>query len=163
MPKHTYTACYVHLIWGTKDRLPLLNNPEAKAKTTKFISEYTVEKAIPLEALYVNPDHVHLLIELPTNRTIEDIVKLIKGSSSHWINQNDIIKQKFAWAVGCAAFTVSKSNIGKVTNYIRNQENHHRKKSFRQEYDEFIQQFFREKEKDKSVLLATNRTQNPHS
>ncbi|HGY55126.1 MAG TPA: IS200/IS605 family transposase [Caldithrix abyssi] len=140
MSKRTYTACYAHLVWGTKDRVPLLKSPESRAATTRYIREYAEEKAIPVKALYVNPDHVHLLIELPTNQTIEEIVKLVKGSSSHWINQNDIIKPKFAWAVGYAAFTVSKLNVGKVKHYIEKQEEHHRKSTFTEEYQKFIKE-----------------------
>ena len=140
MSKRTYTACYVHLVWGTKDRVPLLKSPESRTAATRYIREYAEEKAIPVKAIYVNPDHVHLLIELPTNRTIEEIVKLVKGSSSHWINQNNIIKPKFAWAVGYAAFTVSKLNVGKVKKYIEKQEEHHRKLTYTEEYQRFIKE-----------------------
>ena len=76
---------------------------------------------------------------MPTNRTIQDIVKFVKGSSSHWINQNNIIKEKFSWAKGYSAFSVSKSGVYRVRKYIKNQEEHHRKKSFAEEYSKFLQ------------------------
>ena len=89
--------------------------------------------------MYTNPDHVHLLIELPVDRTIQDIIKLLKGSSSHWINQNDIIRHKFSWAIGYAALTVSKTNVEKVKKYIQRQKEHHKKVSFNEEYMKFLQ------------------------
>jgi len=63
---------------------------------------------------YVNPDHVHALIDLPTRLSIEELVQLLKGSSSHWINANDVIKEKFAWGRGYGAFSVSESNVNAV-------------------------------------------------
>ena len=150
MSKRSYTACYIHLIWGVKERLPLLRTKEVRIKVNKYIHQYAVTKNIPIKVLFTNSDHIHLLIELPTNKTIEGIVKLIKGSSSHWINQNDIIEPKFSWAVGYAAFTVSKMNIGKVFKYILNQEEHHKKLTFKQEYDRFIKSYCNA-ETDKSV------------
>ncbi|MGD9487191.1 MAG: IS200/IS605 family transposase [Calditrichaceae bacterium] len=138
MSKRTHTACYIHLIWGVKDRAPLLSSNEVQKKVNHYFQNYLNELEINLIGLHTNSDHVHLLIELPLNRTIQDIVKLLKGSSSHWINQNDIIKMKFAWAVGYAAFTVSKSNVSKVKRYILNQKEHHREATFTQEYEKFI-------------------------
>jgi putative transposase len=96
MSKRSYTACYIHLIWGVKDRQLLLKSEEARIALRKFINQYVKLKKINLKIMFINPEHIHLLIELATNQTIEDIVKLIKGSSLHWINQNDIIKLKFA-------------------------------------------------------------------
>ncbi len=78
------------------------------------------------------------------------MVKLTKGSSSHWINQNNIIAPKFAWAVGYAAFTVSKSNVQRVYNYVLNQEEHHKRVTFQQEYEEFMKNYINIKT-DKSV------------
>lgn len=138
MSKRSYTACYLHLIWGVKDRLPLLKSKEVRVAINGFLQEYAGSKNIQIKTMYINTEHAHLLTELPTNQTIEDTVKLLKGSSSHWINQNDIIKPKFAWAVGYAAFTVSKSNVQRVHNYILNQEKHHKKITFREEYEAFI-------------------------
>jgi len=138
MSKRSYTACYLHLIWNVKDKIPLLKSKEAGKAMNAFINEYSQSKDIRVVKSYINPDHVHLLIEFATNQTIEDIVKLIKGSSSHWINQNDIIKSKFAWGVGYGAFTVSKSNLNKVYKYIANQEVHHKKVTFLEEYEAFI-------------------------
>ena len=88
---------------------------------------------------YVNADHVHALIDLPTGLSIEDVVQLFKGSLSHWINSNDVVKGKFAWGRGYGAFSVSESNVGAVARYIAGQEEHHRMRTFADEWKEFIE------------------------
>ena len=87
---------------------------------------------------YVNAEHVHALIDLPTKYSIEDTMKLLKGASSHWVNQEHIIAAKFSWGRGYGAFSVSQSNVNDVSKYIANQEEHHRKKTFAEEYEKFV-------------------------
>ncbi len=87
---------------------------------------------------YINADHVHALIDLPTHLSIEDLFQLLKGRSSNWINAENLTPGKFAWGRGYAAFSVSHSNLEKVVEYISNQAEHHRVKSFTEEYEEFI-------------------------
>jgi REP-associated tyrosine transposase len=79
------------------------------------------------------------MLDLPTNLSIEDAVQLFKGSSSHWINSNEVIKGKFAWARGYAAFSVSESNVDAIANYIASQEEHHRVRTFSDELKAFIE------------------------
>ena len=90
---------------------------------------------------FVNPDHVHMLMDLPTNRTIEDLIKLVKGNSSRWINESGIVAGRFSWGRGYGAFSVSHSNVGEVTAYIARQESHHRKYSFAEEYRMFVDRY----------------------
>jgi len=87
---------------------------------------------------FVNADHVHALIDLPTRFSIEKVVQLLKGSSSHWVNSNDVIMGKFAWGRGYGAFSVSHSNLDSVARYIADQEEHHRVRTFTDELREFI-------------------------
>jgi REP element-mobilizing transposase RayT len=87
---------------------------------------------------YVNTDHAHALIDLPTNFTLESLAQVLKGSSSHWINQNHMIRGKFAWARGYAIFSVSHLKLDRVDKYIENQHEHHRKKTFIEEYQKLI-------------------------
>jgi len=89
----------------------------------------------------VNAEHVHALIDLPTRYSIEETVKLFKGASSHWINQCRIVPAKFAWGRGYGAFSVSQSTLDKVSRYIRDQERHHRKRSFADEYETFVRAY----------------------
>jgi REP element-mobilizing transposase RayT len=86
---------------------------------------------------FVNPDHVHALIDLPTAFSIEKIVQLLKGSSSHWVNSSQLVTGKFAWGRGYGAFSVSHSNVDLVTQYIAEQEEHHRRRTFADELREF--------------------------
>jgi REP element-mobilizing transposase RayT len=87
---------------------------------------------------YVNADHVHALIDLPTGLSIEELMQLLKGSSSHWINANNVLTGKFAWGRGYGAFSVSESNVARVAAYIAGQEEHHRVRGFAEELGEFL-------------------------
>ena len=88
---------------------------------------------------FVNADHVHALIDLPTGTSIEKMIQLFKGASSHWINANDLLAAKFAWGRGYGAFAVSESNVQKVAAYIAEQEEHHRLRTFSEELQEFVE------------------------
>jgi REP element-mobilizing transposase RayT len=134
---HSYSRCWLHLIWSTHNRERLIHK-EAAARVSQFLSEYAPEKKIYVKINFVNADHVHALIDLLTNLSIEDTVQLFKGASSHWINSNDIIKGKFAWGRGYGAFSVSESNVESVAKYIASQEEHHRVRTFSEELKEFI-------------------------
>jgi putative transposase len=90
---------------------------------------------------YFNADHTHTLIDLPTNLTIEQVIQLFKGSSSHWINENRLVKGRFAWGRGYGAFSVSHSDVDRVSNYIARQEDHHRKRTFAEEYEIFVERY----------------------
>ena len=87
---------------------------------------------------FVNPDHVHALIDLPTAISIEKLVQLLKGSSSHWVNSSDLVTGKFALGRGYGVFSVSHSNADQVARYIADQEEHHRVRTFAEELREFI-------------------------
>lgn len=137
MSKHSYTRCWLHMIWGTIRREKLLHR-EARIQVSNYLTDYAWEKQIYMKINYVNADHVHALIDLPTNLSIEDAFQLLKGSSSRWINRNNLIRGKFSWGRGYAGFSVSHSNVSTVAQYIANQEEHHRRKSFAEEFDLFI-------------------------
>jgi len=84
------------------------------------------------------PDHIHCLFLLNPQKSISDIIKQIKGSTSHHINQNNLCSNKFSWQTGYAAYSISESIVDKVYHYIINQKEHHKLKSFQEEYDAFI-------------------------
>jgi len=86
-------------------------------------------------------DHVHILVSLNADQTIANIVQLIKGESSYWINKNKLMPQKFEWQDDYFAVSVSESGVNSVREYIKNQEEHHKKKTFQQEYDEFMERY----------------------
>ena len=138
MSVHSYSRCWVHLIWGTLDREKLLNKTAA-ARVSSYLAEYAEKEDIYMKINYVNADHVHALIDLPTALSIEKVIQLLKGSSSHWINSNNLVTGKFAWGRGYGAFSVSESNVSRVARYIADQEEHHRVRTFAEELKEFIE------------------------
>jgi REP-associated tyrosine transposase len=137
MSVHSYSRCWIHLIWGTRDREKLLNKAAA-ARVSRNLDSYTEKEGIYMKINYVNADHVHALVDLPTAFSIEKVMQLLKGSSSHWINSNDLVTGKFAWGRGYGAFSVSESNVDQVARYIASQEEHHRVRTFAEELREFI-------------------------
>jgi REP element-mobilizing transposase RayT len=103
------------------------------------LSDYAQTKYFYMKINHVNADHVHALVDLPTNLSIEELIQLLKGSSSHWINANNLLAGKFAWGRGYGAFSVSESNVNQVAQYIATQEEHHRIRTFSDEVREFIE------------------------
>ena len=131
---------WVHLVWATKKREPLLNKP-LRLKLFLHIRENALAKNIHVDFINGHIDHIHILLSLNADQTIANIVQLIKGESSHWINKNKLMTQKFEWQDDYFAVSVSESGIDKVREYIKNQEEHHAKKTFQQEYDEFMRSY----------------------
>ena len=140
MSTHSYSRLWTHLIWETLDGEPMLDK-RAAAKASSFLTEYSLEKGIYMKINYFNADHTHALIDLLTRYSVEDVIKLFKGRSSHWINHNRIVKGRFAWGGGYGAFSVSHSDVGRVARYIANQEEHHRKRTYSGEYEMFVKQY----------------------
>jgi hypothetical protein len=87
------------------------------------------------------PDHVHILFGYRPSQSLSDLMQDIKGSSSRWINENGLVKQKFSWQQGYGAFSYSKSNLSNVIQYIRKQKEHHKKRSFIDEYEGLLNEF----------------------
>ena len=140
MSIHSYNKIWIHFIWETPDKQKILVR-DARKKISNLLYDYCKEKNIFMKINYVNADHVHAIIDLPTNLSAEDCIKLIKGSSSFYINKNKITNTKFFWGKGYGVFSVSASQLNNVVNYIKNQEEHHRIKSFAEEYQLFIEKY----------------------
>jgi putative transposase len=117
MSLHSYSRVWLHLVWATLERRPLLSK-SAAAKVSDYLTQYATEKGIYMKLNYVNSDHVHTLIDLPTHLCIEETMHLLKGGSSYWINQSNLLPGKFAWGRGYGAFSVSHSGVGEVAKYI---------------------------------------------
>ena len=112
-----------------------------------------MEKNIHIDTINVQIDHLHVLVALSRDQKIDDIVRLLKGESSHWINSEDIIRQKFSWQRGYGAFSLSPSHLKSVRAYIRNQDEQHRKKTFAEEYQPILKKYgFADLESDESVF-----------
>lgn len=134
---HSYNKIWIHAIWATKERTPLLHS-NIEQKGYHFISEQLQELGCPVRIINGMPDHIHCLFLLNPQKSIAEVIKQIKGSSSHFVNQNNLITEKFSWQTGYAAYSVSESVVDNVFKYIKNQKLHHQKRTFQQEYDEFL-------------------------
>src|SRR5690242_12662013 len=150
MSLHSYSRVWLHLTWATLERKPLLSKPAA-VKLSAYLTQYSAEKRIYMKINYVNSDHVHSLIDLPTSFCIEEVMQLFKGSSSHWINESTLGRGKFAWGRGYGVFSVSHSAAAGVAKYIANQEEHHQKRSFAEELKLLVQRHGLQWRDDKTV------------
>lgn len=133
-----FAKVYVHFVFSTKDRLPFLADKETREKVWNHIKEYSRQKGIFIDYINGYSEHCHCLVSLGIEQTMSNIMNLLKGESSHWINKNKICNPGFKWQNDYFAVSVSESIVERVREYIRNQEAHHRKKTFKEEYDEFI-------------------------
>ncbi|NLT50828.1 MAG: transposase [Ignavibacteria bacterium] len=136
MSVRSLSKIWLHLIWGTHNHEKILVDKELRKNISRHLLEYSKEKGIYMKINFVNADHVHTLIELPVEKPVAEVVKFLKGESSFWINKN--VDLKFSWAMGYAAFSISESGLEKVIKYISNQEEHHKAKSFIDEYKKFL-------------------------
>ena len=139
---------YIHIVFSTLNRKPFLNSSDLRVKVWKHIKENATKKGIFLDMVNGYSDHCHCLVSLGTDQNIEKIVQLIKGESSHWINKNELTKEKFNWQAEYFAVSISESHIERVRNYIKNQEKHHQKKTFEDEYQEFVLKYQFDRYKD---------------
>tara|TARA_R110002050_G_scaffold111548_1_gene225209 strand:+ start:802 stop:1263 length:462 start_codon:yes stop_codon:yes gene_type:complete len=133
----TYTKIRIQLIFAVKGRASLAS-PKIKEELEKYICCIISSHNCKPLAIYCNPDHTHILIGLHPILSVSEIVKLIKTLSSKWLNQKFYTKTKFNWQSGYAAFSYSKNDVAKIVNYIKNQGEHHKNPSFREEYLIFL-------------------------
>jgi REP element-mobilizing transposase RayT len=124
-------------MWATKNRNPIISK-DLKPLLLSHIKQNSIDKNIFIDTLNCVEDHIHLLISLGAEQTISKVAMLIKGESSYWVNQQKIIETKFEWQDEYIGLSVSESAIDKVRQYILNQEEHHKKKTFSEEYNEFL-------------------------
>lgn len=147
---HSFNKIWIHAVWATKERLPIIK-PAIEHHLYSFIANQLHELGCPVRITNGMPDHIHCLFLLNPQKSIADVVKQIKGSSSHFINQQNFIAQKFAWQNGYAAFSVSDSGVEKVFNYIKNQKQHHQKRTFQNEYEAFLKLYKMETSHDENI------------
>ncbi|HTL82440.1 MAG TPA: IS200/IS605 family transposase [Bacteroidia bacterium] len=135
-----YVRIWVHAVWGTKNRFPFLTK-QIREKLIDHICENAKLKGIYIDSINGFTDHLHVLISLDHDMSIAEAVKLIKGESAFWMNKNHITTNKFEWAQEYYAASVDESRIEVVRNYIDRQEEHHHRKTFQEEYNEFLKAF----------------------
>ena len=132
-----WVRVWIHFVWSTKNREPYLNS-DIRQDILAHIRENARAKSIHIDCMNGYLEHVHCLVSLGTDQTIEKIAQLIKGESSFWINKSGVCKTKFGWQDEYFAVSVSEVNVPAVRKYIANQEEHHRTKSFADEFEAFM-------------------------
>ncbi|MDT3696679.1 MAG: IS200/IS605 family transposase [Ignavibacterium sp.] len=135
-----FVKIWIHIVFGTKNREPFLVK-DVREKVISHIIENAKTKGIFIDCINGFNDHLHVLISLGKEENIAKVVNLIKGEVSHWINKNKITRTKFEWADEYFAVSVSESQVNVVRNYIANQERHHSKRSYSEEYEEFVRRY----------------------
>ena len=137
---NTYSQVYIQVVFAVKGRQNLIR-AEIREDLQKYITGIITNREQKLLSIFCMPDHTHLLIGLKPSISISDLVRDIKAGSSKFINDKKLIKGKFSWQEGFGVFSYSRSQIDTVIKYIQNQEKHHNKKSFKEEYLEFLKKF----------------------
>lgn len=137
---NTYTQVHIHFVFSVKYREGVIG-ASWKEELYKYISGIIKANKHKLLAINGMPDHVHILIGMRPTQSVSDLMQDVKGNSSKWINEKKFLKSKFEWQEGYGAFSYSKSQLNSVISYINNQETHHKKISFRDEYLDFLRKF----------------------
>lgn len=137
---NTYTQIYIHIVFSVKGRQSLIQK-SWKEELHKYICGIVSGKEQKVYAIGGIADHIHILVSIKPNIVISDLVRDIKAHSSKWINEKRFVKGKFQWQEGFGAFSYAQSQLDTVIAYVNNQELHHQKKSFRDEYMELLQKF----------------------
>ena len=137
---NTYSQIYLQFVFAVKHRQCLIM-PEHKEELHKYITSLVQARMTKVLAIHCMPDHLHLFVGFKPNISIADFVKEVKVKSNDFINEKKWVKGRFAWQEGYGVFSYSHSQINTVIKYVLNQEEHHKKKTFREEYCEFLEKF----------------------
>ena len=140
MMANTYTQIYIQIVFAVKGRQNLIAK-ENREELHKFITGIVTNRGQKLFAVFAMPYHFHILFIIGPTILISDLVRDIKAGSSKFINDNNWINGKFNWQEGYGAFSYSKSSVDSVVKYILNQEEHHKKKKFKEEYLGLLEKF----------------------
>ena len=137
---NTYTQIYIQIVFAVENRISLIKD-QWREELHKYITGIVQNHKHKLIAINSMADHIHIFIGMKPIQSISDLLQDIKEYSSKWINRNNFVMGHFNWQAGYGAFSYSHSHIDSVVKYIQNQKRHHQKKTFRQEYIEFLEKF----------------------
>ena len=137
---NTYTQIHIHIVFAVQNRSNLIGN-DWKEELYKYISGIIKNNNHKVLVINGMPDHIHILIGLRPAQSLSELVKQIKQDSTKWINERGFINDRFSWQSGFGAFSYSKSQIPRVINYIKNQEEHHKTNTFKEEYKQMLKDF----------------------
>jgi len=137
---NTYSQIYIQIVFAVKGRQSLIKD-QHREQLHKYISGIVKNRGQKMLTIFAMPDHIHLLVGLKPSISISDLVRDIKAGSSKFINESNWIQRKFNWQNGFGAFSYSKSQIDNVIKYILNQEEHHKKTNFKEEYIDLLRKY----------------------
>ena len=137
MSIHSYARIWLHLAWSTLARESVLSE-DASLELERHLVAYGADRGITMRSVYAGADHAHAVIELPTNLTVEQVLQLFKGESSHWLNLRSILSQALHWGRGYGAFSVSEELLEEVIAFIESQKEYHTHTSFEEEFRELV-------------------------
>jgi len=135
-----YVKNWLHCVWGTKNKVGYLTS-NIKVEVIRHILLNAREKSIYIDIINGYTQHIHCLLSLNHDMSLSKTMQLIKGESSHWINKNSLTTHKFEWADEYYGVSISESHLNRVRAYIRNQEIHHKVKTWDEEADDFIRKY----------------------
>lgn len=147
---NTYTQIHIHAIFAVKYRAALIL-PGWKERLHQYMTGIIQKNTHKLLAINTMPDHLHVLFGFRPTQSLSDLIMLVKGESSEWVNKQQFCPTPFRWQDGYGAFSYSKSQLHRVVQYIMNQEQHHHEKTFLEEYEEMLNKF--EVEYDKRYIF----------
>lgn len=136
----TFTQIHIQCVFAVKYRDAVIDTAW-KERLHKYIIAIVNNNGHKVLAINSMPDHLHLFFGMRPKQSLADLMRLVKGDSSEWINKEKLVRGKFRWQEGYGAFSYSKSHTDAVVKYILNQEVHHRKKTFLEEYREMLEKF----------------------
>ena len=136
----TYTKIYVHVVFTVQGRQNLISK-QHKDELYKYITGIIQNKKQKVITINGMPDHIHILIGIKPDIALSDLIRDVKANASSFINEKRWVIGKFSWQEGFGAFSYSHSQLDSVANYIKNQEEHHSRKTFREEYLELLKKF----------------------
>ncbi|NLO71664.1 MAG: transposase [Porphyromonadaceae bacterium] len=136
--KVEYRNLFTHFVFITKNRL-LLIAEQNRERIEKYVTGIVANNNCQLYAIYANPEHMHFLVSRHPSIDEETLATIIEKSSTSFINNNKLCVGQFQWQTSCSAFSVSKKDVDKVCKYILNQKEHHKKVTFAEEYEQFMQ------------------------
>ena len=130
---HSFSSCLVHFVWSTKNREPLLTS-DLRDRLWPYLGGIAKQKEMKALAIGGAADHVHMLVSLPPTLSVAKAAQLLKGNSSKWIHETFPKMRAFEWQQGYGAFSIGISGVDATVSYVRNQAEHHRTRSFREEF-----------------------------
>ena len=134
---HTYVNGLLHVVFSTRNRAPLIANTW-KTKLHGMLANIAHDRGFPTVVVGGVDDHVHLLLSLPKDQAVSDCLRVLKATSSKWVNDEFFPTRGFAWQEGYGAFAISPSHKEATVAYIEGQEEHHRHRTFQDEYRDFL-------------------------